>query len=58
MGGRGSFSGLLRTIDDVLGIGDKRGIVKEIPTDKFDTLEFQKRLKGKRGGEENGVGEH
>ena len=51
MGGRGSFSGLLRTIDDVLGIGDKRGIVKEIPTDKFDTLEQAENLIRRRARE-------
>ena len=44
MGGRGSFSGLLQSIDDVLGVGKKRGIVKEIPTDKFDTLEQSENL--------------
>lgn len=39
MGGRGSFSGLLQTIDDVLGVSSSVGQVHEIPTDKFESLE-------------------
>lgn len=44
MGGRGSFSGLLQTIDDVLGIHDAKGTVEEIPVDKFGTLEQTENL--------------
>lgn len=45
MGGRGSFSGLLQTIDDVLGVGDaKKGSVKEIDTTKFETLDQTENL--------------
>lgn len=39
MGGRGSFSGLLATIDDVLGIKESKGTVDEITTEGFGTLE-------------------
>lgn len=38
MGGRGSFSGLLQTIDDVLGINESKGRVEEIDCGKFKTL--------------------
>ncbi len=44
MGGRGSFSGLLRTIDDVLGINEGKGTVHEISTDSFPNLEQTENL--------------
>lgn len=41
MGGRGSFSGLLATIDDVLGIGEEKGPLPKPITnlDRYKTLE-------------------
>lgn len=48
MGGRGSFSGLLQTIDDVLSMGDGPP-VEELPVDKFHTLEQTENLIRKRG---------
>lgn len=44
MGGRGSFSGLMQTIDDVLGINEGKGKIEEIPTDRFKTLEQTENL--------------
>ncbi len=38
MGGRGSFSGLEKTIDDVLGIHEEKGTVKEIDLGQFGSL--------------------
>lgn len=38
MGGRGSFSGLEKTIDDVLGIGKGKGKVDEIDPEQFGSL--------------------
>ena len=48
MGGRGSFSGLLKTIDDVLGISSSVGQVHEIPIDKFQSLEQTESMIRKR----------
>lgn len=39
MGGRGSFSGLGKTIDEVLGLAGGYGPVDEINADEFKTLE-------------------
>lgn len=39
MGGRGSFSGLGRTIDEMLGITNGKGKVAEIGVEKFNNLE-------------------
>lgn len=39
MGGRGSFSGLEKTIDDVLGLNGTTGTVQEIDAEKFGSLE-------------------
>ena len=45
MGGRGSFSGLLKTIDDVLGINSGvKGVVKEISVEPFLNLEQAEEL--------------
>lgn len=38
MGGRGSFSGLNATIDEVLGVNSGSGKVKEIDSDQFGSL--------------------
>ena len=38
MGGRGSFSGLAATIDDVLGVRSSKGTIKEIDASQFGTL--------------------
>lgn len=52
MGGRGSFSKLLRTIDDVLGAGDKADPpIKELATDNFHSLEQTEDLIRKKGKE-------
>lgn len=51
MGGRGSFSGLLKTIDDVLDMGSGDGTVEEISTEAFRTLEQAEGLIRKKGRE-------
>lgn len=49
MGGRGSFSGLTRTIDDVLGSGNKHANVVELDVSKFGNLyETEDMIRNKR----------
>lgn len=44
MGGRGSFSKLGKTIDDVLGVSSGTGKVEEIDTAPFKTLDQTENL--------------
>lgn len=48
MGGRGSFSGLLQSIDDVLGISSSKSFVKELDVTQFETLEQTENMIRKR----------
>lgn len=51
MGGRGSFSGLGQTIDEVLGVQEGSGKIDEIPIDGFKTLEQSENIIRKRNKE-------